>query len=503
MDCPLTQKVKLATFMLTVDAHFWWEGALWRILDNFKKVFLEKYFPDDVRSRKEMEFLELKQGNDTVEVYAAKFDALVRYCIHYHGESGERAKCIKFVNCLLPEVKTAINYQEIYHFPTLVNKCSIYDRDNRARATFYKGVGGPIRAVNSSTLGKSKPYSAPTRFQGSIAVANKSKSFIKGSNVNATGIVGGSTSISSGRCRKCGRIIGHNQSECQDKEITCFNCNGKGHISTQYLEPPRTRVIGSGLQVERPKTVGRYFLRMCLVYHLREIEFSIDLVPGTSPISITPYRMSPKELVELKKQIKGLQEKQFIRPSALPCGAPILLVKKKDGSMRLCVDYRQLNKVTIKNKYPLPRIDDLIDQLVGACVFSKIDLRSGYHQIRVRAEDVPKTAFGTRYGHYEYLVMLFGVTNAHGVFMDYMNRTFHPYLDKFIVVFIDDILVYSKTREENVERLRIVLQTLKEKQLYAKLSKCEFWLDSVNFLGHVIPKGGIAVDPTKVEAVLE
>nr|KYP33904.1 Retrovirus-related Pol polyprotein from transposon 17.6 [Cajanus cajan] len=242
---------------------------------------------------------------------------------------------------------------------------------------------------------------------------------------------------------------------------------------------------------------------VCSLPPERETEFSIDLVLGTSPISIAPYRMSPKELAELKKQIEELQEKQFIRPSVSPWGAPVLLVKKKDGSMRLCVDYRQLNKVTIKNKYPLTRMDDLMDQLVGACVFSKIDLRSRYYQIRVRAEDVPKTAFRTRYGHYEYLVMPFGVTNAPGVFMDYMNKIFHPYLDRFVVVFIDDILVYSKTREEHVEHLRIVLQTLKEKQLYAKLSKCEFWLDSVNFLGHVISEGGIAVDLVKVEAVFE
>nr|KYP41582.1 Transposon Ty3-I Gag-Pol polyprotein [Cajanus cajan] len=178
----------------------------------------------------------------------------------------------------------------------------------------------------------------------------------------------------------------------------------------------------------------------------REVEFSIDLVPGTGPISIAPYRMSPVELVELKKQIEDLLEKGFVRPSVSPWGAPVLLVKKKDGSMRLCVDYRQLNKVTIKNKYPLPRIDDLMDQLVGACVFSKIDLRSGYHQIRVKGEDVPKTTFRTHYGHYEYLVIPFGVTNAPTIFMDYMNRIFHPYLDKFVVVFIDDILVYSKTK---------------------------------------------------------
>jgi len=167
------------------------------------------------------------------------------------------------------------------------------------------------------------------------------------------------------------------------------------------------------------------------------------------------------------------------------------------------VDYRQLNKVTIKNWYPLPRIDDLMDQLVGAEVLSKIDLRSGYHKIRVNAEDVSKTAFKTRYGHYEYSLMPFGVTNAPGVFMEYMNKIFHPYLDQFMVVFIDDILVYSKSDEEHAEHLRIVLQVLKEKQLFTKLSKCEFWLREVSFLGHVILKGGIAVDPSKVDAVMQ
>jgi len=181
----------------------------------------------------------------------------------------------------------------------------------------------------------------------------------------------------------------------------------------------------------------------------REVEFAIDLVSGTSPISIAPYRMSASELGELKKQLEELLEKQFIRPSVSLWGARGLLVKKKDGSMRLCVDYRQLNKVTIKNRYPLPRIDDLMDQLVGAEVFSKIDLRLGYHHIRVKAEDISKTAFRTRYGHYEYSVMPFGVTNAPGAFMEYMNRIFHPYLDQFVVVFIYDILVYSKSEEEH------------------------------------------------------
>ena len=180
----------------------------------------------------------------------------------------------------------------------------------------------------------------------------------------------------------------------------------------------------------------------------------------------------------------------------------MLFVKKKDSSLRLCIDYRQLNKVTIKNKYPLPRIDDLLDQLRGVTVFSKIDLRSGYHQIRVKEEDISKTTFKTRYGHYEFLVMPFGSTNAPAIFMDYMNRIFKHFLDKFVVVFIDDILIYSKTEKKHEEHLRMVLQILKEKKLYAMLEKCNFWLKEVKFLGHVINEKGVSIDPSKVEAVL-
>jgi hypothetical protein len=169
----------------------------------------------------------------------------------------------------------------------------------------------------------------------------------------------------------------------------------------------------------------------------------------------------------------------------------------------MCVDYRGLNKVTIRNRYPLPRIDDLFDQLQGARFFSKIDLRSGYHQLRVRESDIPKTAFLTRYGSYEFLVMPFGLTNAPAVFMDLMNRIFRPFLDQFIIVFIDDILIFSQTEAEHEEHLRITLQTLRDHQLYAKFSKCEFWLSEVKFLGHVISGDGIAVDPSKVEAVTD
>ncbi|KAL0554942.1 hypothetical protein IC582_008872 [Cucumis melo] len=233
----------------------------------------------------------------------------------------------------------------------------------------------------------------------------------------------------------------------------------------------------------------------------REVEFAIELEPGTVPISRAPYRMAPAELKELKVQLQELLDKGFIRPSVSPWGAPVLFVKEKDGSMRLCIDYRELNKVTVKNRYPLPRIDDLFDQLQGATVFSKIDLRSGYHQLRIKDEDVPKTAFRSRYGHYEFIVMSFGLTNAPAVFMDLMNRVFREFLDTFVIVFIDDILIYSKTEAEHEEHLRMVLQTLRDNKLYAKFSKCEFWLKQVSFLGHVVSKAGVSVDPAKIEAV--
>ena len=205
---------------------------------------------------------------------------------------------------------------------------------------------------------------------------------------------------------------------------------------------------------------------------LREVDFRIDLEPGTGPISKAPYRMAPAELKELKTQLQDLLGKGFIRPSVSPWDASVLFVKKKDGSMRLCIDYRELNKRTIKNKYPLPGIEDLFDQLRGATVFLKIDLRSGYHQIKIKNEDISKTAFRTRYGHYEFVVMSFGLTNALAVFMELMNRVFKECLDSFVIVFIDDILIYSKTDLEHQEHLRKALTILRENKLYAKFTKC-------------------------------
>ncbi|GKB26503.1 putative reverse transcriptase domain-containing protein [Tanacetum coccineum] len=223
----------------------------------------------------------------------------------------------------------------------------------------------------------------------------------------------------------------------------------------------------------------KYLLKGCDVFlahdllgipPTRQVEFQINLIPGVAPVARAPYRLALFEMKELSDQLQELSNKGFIRPSSLPWGASVLFVKKKDGSFRMCIDYRELNKLTVKNRYPLPRIDDLFDQLQGSSVYSKIDLRSGYHQLRVREEDIPKTAFRTRYGHYEFQVMSFGLTNAPAVFMDLMNRVCKPYLDKFVIVFIDDILIYSKSKQEHEEHLKLILELLKKEELYAKFS---------------------------------
>jgi hypothetical protein len=221
----------------------------------------------------------------------------------------------------------------------------------------------------------------------------------------------------------------------------------------------------------------------------RDIEFVIELKPDTAPIYKTPFRMTTLELAELKEHIRELLEKGLIHPSSSPWGAPVIFVPKKDGTQRLCVDYHALNEVIVKNMYPLPRINDLFDQLRGACVFSKINLWSGYHPLKVRECDIPKTAFISRYGLYEFTVMPFGLTNAPAYFMYMMNKVFMEYLDKFIVVFIDDILVYSRNEEEHEGHLRLVLQKLRDHKLYAKLSKCKFWLKQVALLGRVELEG--------------
>ncbi|GAU37338.1 hypothetical protein TSUD_395190 [Trifolium subterraneum] len=519
MECADENKLTLGIYVLREEANQWWKNAKLRLGEGgvvitwemFKREFFTKYFPADVKNKKVVEFMKLEQGSMSVADYAAKFDSLGVFSPHYNTPEAENDKCVKFESGLRPDIKHIIGFAEIRNFTTLVAKTRICDEDGKAKNNYHKAMRGKGQD-------RAKPYDAKGKGNARVGKGKEKES-------------------DEDKCYRCGKL-GHRAWECKKEKKSCFNCGKEGHKAKDCkAEIPTCFNCGEEGHKRPKKTTGKMFAlrgegadqvdnlirggaeleELPIVNEFsdvfpedvsdlppeREVEFTIHLVPSTSSISMTLCRMSASELNELKKQLEELLEKRFIRPSVSPLGALVLLVKKKEGSMRLCIDYRQLNKAMIKNKYPLPRIDDLMDQLVGACLFSKIDLRSGYHQIMVKVEDIPKTAFRTRYGHYEYTVMPFGVTDAPGVFMEYMNRIFHSFLDKFVVVFIDDILIYSKSEEEHKGHLKIVLQVLKEKKLYAKLSKCEFWLKEVSFLGHIISSGGIAVNPAKVDAMLQ
>ena len=284
-------------------------------------------------------------------------------------------------------------------------------------------------------------------------------------------------------------------------QITSSSSSISSVSSAEFPESVELQVAGKDL-IEKYRDVFPKELPPGLPPQ-REIDHKIDLIPGSSPPSRPTYRMSAVELTELKQQLEELIKSGFIRPSKSPFGAPILFVKKKDGTMRMCIDYRALNNISIKNKYPLPRVDELFDRLQGAKYFSKIDLRSGYHQIRIDPADVPKTAFRTRYGHFEFLVLPFGLTNAPATFMHLMHQTFRDHLDDFVIVFLDDILIYSKTLKDHQQHVSKILEILRREKLYAKESKCELFKTEVEFLGHIVGRSGLRMMEDKVQAVVE
>jgi Reverse transcriptase (RNA-dependent DNA polymerase) len=251
------------------------------------------------------------------------------------------------------------------------------------------------------------------------------------------------------------------------------------------------------------KEFSDVFAEPTLLPSKKNIDYHIPLLPDSKPVNIRPYRYSYFQKLEIENIIEDLLQKSFIQPSSSPFSSLVLLVKKNDNTWRLCIDYRQLNTTTIKNKYPIPIIDDILDELLGSKYFSKIDLRSVYDQIRMKEGDKYKTAFRTHHGHYEFNVMPFGLTNAPATFQSLMNGVFKPILRKFVLVFFDDILVYSKKMVEHIEHVRVVLKILSKHQLYVKLSKCEFGTTHIEYLGHIISKDGLATNPHKIEAMLK
>ncbi|GJR84184.1 putative reverse transcriptase domain-containing protein [Tanacetum coccineum] len=463
-------KVKFATGTLTEEALSWWnffahpiglEEAYKITWVEFKKILIKKYCPRTEVQKMKDEFYHLTVKGNDLKTYVRRFQELATLC------------------------------------PTMV-------------LDFEKMMEVFIRGLPRSIEGN-VTASKPQTLEEAINIAQRLMDQVGHLTKN---------------CRNKGPATGSN---LLPVTVTCHACGEKGYYANQCRKTTNNNAQGRAymlrdknahqdsnvVTVMEKKSDEKRLEDIPVVREfpevfpedlpglppVRQVEFQIDLIPGAAPVARAPYRLAPSEMQELSNQLQELSDRGFIRPSTSPWGAPVLFVKKKDGSFRMCIDYRELNKLTVKNRYPLPRIDDLFDQLQGLSVYSKIDLRSGYHQLRVRDEDIPKTAFRTRYGHYEFQVMSFGLTNAPAVFMDLMNRVCKPYLDKFVIVFIDDILIYSRNKEEHANHLRIILELLKKEKLYAKFSKCDFWIHIVQFLGHLIDSQGLHVDPAKIEAV--
>ncbi|KAF5785586.1 putative nucleotidyltransferase, Ribonuclease H [Helianthus annuus] len=553
-------KVRLATYKLEDDAHRWWKilksshggdnYAATLSWDEFRSLCYQQYFTDADRSEYLREYSSIVQRNDEpIMEFKNRFCRLVSFLGPAAGTIEQQTNTFKWAICDRDR-KFILNlrFSDINEIVDAVKNldndkkhCQKAFDDNRKRPRENNQDHSSFRAGNDQSLAprdckhrSDKNFNNQSRNGGNRNQNHKpaqnqtqqNQAPIRAQPLNQQN----PQPNRDPPCATCGKP---HKGICRRAEGLCFKCGDAGHMikACPQLAPKantggnarptvggRVFALTADDAANAPGTVSGY-LRIGErdIYALfdtgathsvlsglppdREVEFTIDLIPGAEPISKAPYRMAPLELKELKEQLQELLELGFIRPSVSPWGTPVLFVKKKDGSMRLCIDYRELNKITIRNRYPLPRIDDLFDQLQGAKCFSKIDLRSGYHQLKIKDSDIPKSAFRTRYGHYEFLVMPFGLTNAPVVFMDLMNRVFHEFLDKFVIVFIDDILVYSKSKEEHEYHLRTVLEILRQKKLYAKFSKCELWLDQVAFLGHVVSDEGISMDPAKVEAI--
>ncbi|KAA0042125.1 ty3-gypsy retrotransposon protein [Cucumis melo var. makuwa] len=500
MNCPEEWKVRLATSLLLNEAEGWWKSILARCSDAFTAIAKWTDFSHLVETALRMEqsltekksAMELSRETSTASGFRGHEQRMFTPGRQSQRMPSQSARSIIRLQTSQESVASLVRR----------TPCTSCGRNHQGQCLM--GADG----VGSQTVEQSRVSVVPT--EGTRSASKK-------------GVVG--------RPRQQRKVYAITQQEVEDAldvitgTILIYNLPavvlfdpGATHsfVSSIFLTKLNKMLepLSEGLAISTPVSdvlLVSKVLHNCEVLMegigmkevvFRKPGFAEVVFRGTTPISQAPYRMVLSELKELKVQLKELIGTGYIRPSVLPWGALVLFRKKKDGTLRLCIDYRQLNKVTIHNKYPLPRTDDLFDQLRGAALFSKIDLRLGYHELKVRESDISKTTFKTRYGYYEFRVMPFGLTNAPAVFMDLMNRIFHQYFDQFVIMFIDDILVYSVGKEAHEEYLRIVLQILRDKKLYAKFSKCKFWLEQVVFLGHVVLAKGVSVNPQKVEVVV-
>nr|GEW79665.1 putative reverse transcriptase domain-containing protein [Tanacetum cinerariifolium] len=515
-NCTIACQVKFATCTLQGNALIWWNSHVktttpeaahampWRTLKN---IMTDKYCPKGEIKKLESEMWNLKVKGTDVVAYSQRFQELALMCDRMFPEEIDKVE--RYVDGFPDTIHDSVmatkskTIQYAIEFATeltnkKINTWAERQADNKRKSddttwnnhqqpNKRQNIGGAYAAGNGDMRAYEGPRPLCTKYHdynmeladGRIVGLN---SIIRGCtlnflnhpfNIELIPVELGSFDV----------IIGMDRLAKYHAVIICAEKIVRipfGDKILIVLGDGSSNKHGTRLNINSYTMTQEYLTKGCHdlsgIPPTRQVEFQINWIPGAAPVAWAPYRLAPSKMKELAEQLQELMEKGFIRPSSSPWGAPVLFVKKKDGSFRMCIDYRELNKLII-------------------------DLRSGYHQLRVREEDIPKTAFRTRYGQYEFQVMPFGLTNAPAVFIDLMNRVCKPYLDKFVIVFIDDILIYSKSMKEHEGHLRQILNLLKKEELYAKFSKCEFWISRVQFHGHAIDCRGIHVDPAKIESI--
>ncbi|GJR17788.1 putative reverse transcriptase domain-containing protein [Tanacetum coccineum] len=510
-NCTEDCKVKFATGTLTEEALSWWnsfaqpigiEEAYKITWVEFKKLLIKKYCPRTEVQKMEDEFYHLTVKGNDLKTYVRRFQELATLCPTMVPDSEKMMEV--FIGGLPRSIEGNVTASKPQTLEEAINIAQrLMDQVGHLTKN-YKNKGPATRSnllpvtVTCHACGEKGHYTNQCRKTTNNNAQGRAYMLRDRNAHQDPNIVMGMLLLN----QHLARVIFDSGA---DKSFVSISVASKLNISSITIDTFYDIEMADGNLVSTNTVIHGAILTLLnqpFKINLMLIKLdSFDVVIGATLVARAPYRLAPLEMQELSNQLQELADRGFIRPSTSPWGAPVLFVKKKDGSFRMCIDYRELNKLTVKNRYPLPRIDDLFDQLQGLSVYSKIDLRSGYHQLRVKDEDIPKTAFRTRYGHYEFQVMPFGLTNAPAVFMDLMNRVCKPYLDKFVIVFIDDILIYSRNKEEHANHLRIILELLKKEKLYAKFSKCDFWIHIEQFLGHLIDSQGLHSDPAKIEAV--
>ncbi|GJR56671.1 putative reverse transcriptase domain-containing protein [Tanacetum coccineum] len=537
-NCTVENQSKFSTCILLGVALTWWNSHVRTVGHNVAYAMtwtdLKKKMTNTYRLRGEIKKLEVElwnlkvKGTDVLG-YNQRFQELALLCVRMFPEESDKIE--RYIGGLPDMIHGSVmaskpkTIQDAIEMETeLIDKKSISAHfesrlDNQRKSGERKPYEGskPLYPIcNYHHDGPCAPKCHKCNRVGHLACDCKIPS-----NANTENNQRGTRTSQKPTCHKC-EVQGHFKRECPKlKNKNRVNPVGSGNAPAKVYAVsnagtnPDSNVVTELIPVELGSLdaiIGMDWLAkyqaviVCAEKNVQDTEYKskendLRTIPGATPVAWAPYRLALLEMKELSEQLKELSDKGFIIPSSSPWGARVLFVKKKDESFRMCINYQELNKLMVKNRYPLPRIDDLFDQLQGSSVYSKIDMQSGYHQLRVREEDILKMAFRTQDGHYEFQVMPFGLTNAPAVFMDLMNRVCKPYLDKFMIVFIDDILIYSKNKQEHEEHFKLILYLLKKEDLYAKLSKCEFWISNVQFLSHVIDSQGIHMDPAKIESI--